>query len=56
MGMVKAWMMEQAEKERDQEILDWYNDQHGTKRTKVTWKMAEDYEQYEWFMHAMESD
>ena len=56
MGMVKAWLMEQAEKERDQEILDWWNESYGENRKKVTGRMIEEYEQYEWFSHAMSKD
>jgi hypothetical protein len=56
MGLVKQWMMEEAEREREQNILRWHYERTGRRARKVTARMVDDYELDEAFEHAMSKD
>jgi len=56
MGIVKAWLLEQAEREYEEQILEWNYERTGRRARKVTSKMLEDYELDQAFEHAMSKD
>ena len=56
MGLVKQWMMEQAEREYEEDILQWYYERTGRKVKTVTSRMVEDYELDQAYEHAMSKD
>jgi len=57
MGLVKAWMMEEAEKERRQELRQWFIEKHGRPpRQGELGQALDEYEMDEAIAHAMDKD
>ena len=57
MGLVKQWMIEQAEDARDDEFRAWFKDKHGRNPTKK--EMLRDWDDFELdeaLEHAMSKD
>ena len=56
MGAVKQMMLEQAEREYEARIREWYFERTGRRARKITSRMVEDFELDEAFEHAMAKD
>ena len=56
MGVMKQWLLEEAEREYEEEIRQWYYHRTGRRPRKITSRMVEDFEFEEAWEHAMSKD